>query len=155
MELGYSAIFSNLAKACEKQYRTREAELCWKISGYFDGEVPAQDPKGDGAPEDAYKMDLVDFAARCAKDESTLFAAIKSAAEEAKDRGALRMAVWGSKVNTIQKSVAERAAKLGESLLQDKSIFVCEACGFIFIGQEAPEVCPVCKAPGFRFSKIS
>ncbi len=155
MELGYSAVFSNLAKACEKQFRTREAELCWKISGYFDGEVPAQATQSDGAQEDAHTMDLIDFAARCAKDESSLFAATKGAAEEASDRGALRMAVWGGKVNAIQKSVAERAAKQGETLLQDKSIFVCEACGFIFIGQEAPEVCPVCKAPGFRFSKIS
>jgi len=154
MELGYSAVFSNLAKACEKQLRPREAELCWKISGYFDGEVPAQAP-GGGALQDARPMDLVDFGARCASDESNHFAATKEAAEGADDRGALRMAVWGSKVNAIQKSVAERSAKLGETLLQDKSIFVCEACGFIFIGQEAPEVCPVCKAPSFRFSKIS
>lgn len=158
MELGYSAVFSNLAKACEKQFRSREAELCWKISGYFDGEAPLES-SGENAPPGALAgarvEDLADFVALCAKDESTLFAEAKDTAEKAGDRGALRMAVWGGKVNTIQKSVAERATKQGDALLQDKSIFVCEACGFIFIGQEAPEVCPVCKAPGFRFAKIS
>ncbi|GAB6277520.1 MAG: hypothetical protein SAMD01599839_20600 [Rectinema sp.] len=40
MEHAYGPIFSNLAKACEKQFRTREAELLWKLSGYFDGAVP-------------------------------------------------------------------------------------------------------------------
>ncbi len=155
MKLEYSAVFSNLAKACEKEFRTREAELCWKISGYFEGELSVQ-PSADGdVSTEPGPMSLVEFASRCADDESKHFDTIKDAAERAGDRGALRMAVWGSKVNTIQKSIAERAAKQGEALLQDKSIFVCEACGFIFIGLEAPEVCPVCKAPGFRFSKIS
>jgi len=161
MELGYSAVFSNLAKASEKQWRLSEAELFWRLSGYFDDAQLDQPLEGEpntpntlnaeGANEPVFKG----LARRIAEDDSTYFPAVKSAAEAAEDRGALRMAVWGSKVNAIQKSVIERAEKLGDALLQDKSIFVCEACGFIFIGREAPEICPVCKAPRSRFSQIS
>jgi len=39
--------------------------------------------------------------------------------------------------------------------MDDSSLFVCEACGFIFLGKAAPEICPVCKAPAKRFSKVS
>lgn len=36
MESSYSAVFSNLAKACEKQLRTTEAGLLWNVSNYFE-----------------------------------------------------------------------------------------------------------------------
>jgi rubrerythrin len=163
MEHAYGPVFSNLAKACEKQFRTREAELLWKLSGYFDGAVPTvgevlSSGRADraGPSLDARKpASFQGLAAALAADETEHFDSIKTEATAAKDRGALRMTVWGSKVNAIQQSVVERYAKQGDALLQDKSVFVCEACGFIFIGQEAPEICPVCKAPRSRFSKIS
>ena len=34
------------------------------------------------------------------------------------------------------------------------SKFVCSVCGYIFEGESAPEVCPVCKAPAEKFNKI-
>ncbi len=34
------------------------------------------------------------------------------------------------------------------------SKFVCSVCGYIFEGEEAPEVCPICKAPKEKFNKI-
>ncbi|MHB8936584.1 hypothetical protein [Rectinema subterraneum] len=40
MEHALGQVFSNLAKACEKQYRAREAELFWKVADYFDGVLP-------------------------------------------------------------------------------------------------------------------
>lgn len=34
------------------------------------------------------------------------------------------------------------------------SKFVCSVCGYIYEGESAPEVCPVCKAPAEKFNKI-
>ena len=29
--------------------------------------------------------------------------------------------------------------------------FVCSVCGYVYEGAEAPEVCPICKAPKEKF----
>ena len=29
--------------------------------------------------------------------------------------------------------------------------FVCTVCGYVYEGEAAPEVCPVCKAPAEKF----
>ena len=34
------------------------------------------------------------------------------------------------------------------------SKFVCTVCGYIYEGDEAPEVCPICKAPKEKFNKV-
>ena len=34
------------------------------------------------------------------------------------------------------------------------SKFVCSVCGYIYEGDEAPDVCPLCKAPKEKFNKI-
>lgn len=31
--------------------------------------------------------------------------------------------------------------------------FVCKVCGYVYEGEKAPEVCPVCKAPADKFEK--
>ena len=31
--------------------------------------------------------------------------------------------------------------------------FVCQVCGYVFEGEEAPEKCPVCKAPKEKFNE--
>jgi len=31
--------------------------------------------------------------------------------------------------------------------------WVCSVCGYVHEGDEAPEVCPVCKAPASKFTK--
>ena len=43
---------------------------------------------------------------------------------------------------------------LTKILLKNKNVFVCEICGYIHIGDEAPDICPICKVPKFKFSKI-
>ena len=32
--------------------------------------------------------------------------------------------------------------------------YVCTICGFVYIGNDLPEVCPVCKVPAHKFEKI-
>ena len=31
--------------------------------------------------------------------------------------------------------------------------WVCSVCGYVYEGENAPEVCPVCKAPTDKFTK--
>jgi rubrerythrin len=150
MEISVSPILSNLAKACEKQYKPREAELFAILADYFDS-VDIVD-SGDKAHLPIFK-DFSELSKAIGANESSYLESIRQAAIESNDRGALRMATWGSKANAIRKSAVDRYEKKGEALLEDASIFVCEACGFIFLGKEAPEICPVCKAPAIKFSK--
>ena len=32
--------------------------------------------------------------------------------------------------------------------------YVCTVCGYVHEGDEAPEFCPVCKAPASKFQKV-
>ena len=31
--------------------------------------------------------------------------------------------------------------------------FVCTVCGYVYEGEKAPEVCPICKAPAEKFKE--
>ena len=75
-------------------------------------------------------------------------------AKELSDRGAQRALVWGEKVTRIVSSILSRYEKNGEDFLVDKNVYVCEICGFVYIGNEPPEVCPVCKVPKMKIRKI-
>jgi len=33
--------------------------------------------------------------------------------------------------------------------------WVCNVCGYVYEGEQAPEACPVCKAPASKFTKAS
>ena len=35
-----------------------------------------------------------------------------------------------------------------------KKKFICTVCGYIYEGTEAPEKCPVCKAPASKFKEM-
>ena len=35
-----------------------------------------------------------------------------------------------------------------------KKKFICAVCGYIYEGTEAPEQCPLCKAPKSKFSEM-
>jgi rubrerythrin len=148
MEYSPGPILSNLAKALEKQYRPHEAELLWKVAGYFDDALPA--------PE---FTDFTSLVKMLTANEAEYLEPIRQAAAsteaKAAGRGALRAATWGGKVNAIQKSLADRYAKKGDELVEGKKLFVCEACGFMFLGDQAPDICPVCKAPALRFATVA
>ena len=36
-----------------------------------------------------------------------------------------------------------------------KKKFICTVCGYIYEGTEAPEFCPLCKAPRSKFKEVS
>lgn len=136
-----SAICSNLARGCEKQYMDEERELFAKLAEHYASLVPPAE--GDfKALAEAVKTGA-----------DAALAAAKSAAVAQGDRGALRALVWGERVNFVLKSLIERYGREGEALLNDADIWVCSICGFVYIGAVPPEICPVCKVPSFRFER--
>ena len=42
----------------------------------------------------------------------------------------------------------------GDVMLENTGIYVCTICGFVYIGDDLPEVCPVCKVPNRKFERI-
>lgn len=138
-----SALCSNLARGCEKQYKAEEAALFAELAQYF---------KAASAP--AEQPDTEKLLALVNRDLEQGFPAAHAAAEaEPRDRGALRALTWSEKVTRIHKSLLERWQAEGEAMLANTGVWVCTACGFIYIGSEPPALCPVCKVPSWKFEQ--
>ena len=88
------------------------------------------------------------------KDLEENFPSANEAAAGDKDRGAMRALVWSEKVTRILKSLLSRYEKEGDAMLENTGVYVCTICGFVFIGDNPPEICPVCKVPGWKFEKM-
>ena len=141
--LEISALCTNLARGCEKQYKPEEAALYNELAKYFkNASAPAKDP------------DFSQLIALIEKDLDEGFPNANAVAADAKDRGALRALVWSEKVTRILKSLLARYEKEGEAMLENTGVYVCTICGFVYIGDTLPEICPVCKVPNWKFEKI-
>jgi len=138
-----SALFSNLSKGCEKQYRIKESELFNQLSEYFSGRADIEEDK-----------EFDDLGVMIKKDLDTGYPAANDSAKASADRGALRALVWSEKTTRILGSILQRYEKTQSSFFEKKNVFVCEICGFVYIGDEAPDLCPVCKVPNFKIEKI-
>ena len=138
-----SALCSNLARGCEKQYKEEEAALFREIADYFAAAAPA-------VPD----ADMAQLAELIQRDLNEGYPALHSAAVSASDRGTQRICVWGEKVTTILNTLLQRWEKEGDAFLQNTEVWVCTVCGFIYIGDSAPALCPVCKVPSWKFEKI-
>ena len=104
--------------------------------------APAKDPSWDKL------ISLID------KDLNEGFPSVKATATEAKDRGALRSLVWAEKVTRILNSILARYQKEGDAMLENTGVYICTICGFVYIGDTPPELCPVCKVPNWKFEKV-
>jgi rubredoxin len=141
--LELSALCTNLARGCEKQYKSEEAALFTQLADYFkSATAPAENPDFDKL------LDLIE------KDLTEGMPNANAVATEAKDRGALRALVWSDKVTRILKSLLTRYKKEGDAILENTRVYVCTICGFVYIGDKLPEVCPVCKVPNWKFEKV-
>ncbi|MFA6934481.1 MAG: hypothetical protein WCR70_04360 [Sphaerochaetaceae bacterium] len=78
----------------------------------------------------------------------------KAVSLEEEDRGAMRALVWSEKVTRILKSLLLRYEKEGNQMLDKTGVYVCTICGFIYVGENPPELCPICKVPSWKFEKI-
>ncbi len=82
----------------------------------------------------------------------------KEMAETAREEGFPEIAAQFEGVAAIEKEHEERYRKLAENIKEGKVfardeevVWQCANCGHIYVGKEAPEVCPVCKHPQAYF----
>lgn len=143
LSVEFGAVLANLSKGCEKQFREEEAGLFGQLSAYFSARSGVIDGKEPG-----------DLGSMIQQELAAGFPAANRVAADAGDRGAMRALVWSEKVSRMQTSILKRFEKEGNALLEDTSIHVCEICGLVYIGDEPPDICPVCKVPSMKIRKV-
>lgn len=138
-----SVLCSNLSKGCEKQYRSEEADLFNQLAEYYKSKCAS-----------ASQTQIFDLLALIEQDLASGYEKANQIAAVVSDRGALRALTWGEKVTRILSSLLGRYEKQKDILLENTNVYVCEICGFVYIGDEAPEICPVCKVPSLKITQI-
>ena len=141
MEL--SVICSNLARGCEKQYLPQQEKAFRELAAFFRAE--ADEPAG---------ADTQQILRLIEADLAEGYPIAHATASQAQDRGALRALVWSEKVTRMLQSLLSRYAAEGDKMLEHTGVYVCTVCGFVYVGDEAPELCPVCKVPRWKFEKV-
>ncbi len=137
-----AALCSNLARGCEKQYMPEESARFYELAEWFTKHAP----QVSDATVEAVSAQL--------QENISSYAAANQTSTAQGDRGALRVLGWSEKATRMLSSLLVRYQREGDSLLADTEIWVCSVCGFVFIGKSAPEQCPICKVPSWRFNKI-
>ena len=138
-----AALCSNLARGCEKQYKEEEAGLFRELAGYFAAITPEEEQGDLKVLDELFQADLEQG-----------YPAVEETAGKAGDRGTQRVRVWGEKVTAILHSLMQRCQREGEAFLEHTEIWVCSVCGFVYVGDEPPAICPVCKVPTWKFDRI-
>lgn len=138
-----SAIFSNLAKGAEKQCLAEESSLFTKLADYYRRLTAVPEEGTLKACAQQLSADLSEHLKNCTD---------QSKADQ--DRGSLRAVTWATKVSNIASALLDRYEKEGDSILKGQKIWVCSICGFLYIGDQAPEICPVCKVPSFKILEV-
>lgn len=136
-----SALCSNLRRGLGVQQLAREAELFGVLADYFESREVKADHDGVATLLDMVNADL------------GAYGGAKSAASLMTDRGSLRVLTWSEKATIIMRSVLTRYME-DPSFLEHTGVYVCDVCGFIYIGDDPPAVCPVCKVPGHLILRV-
>lgn len=138
-----SALCSNLAKACEKQQLFEQQALFSELAAYY--KQTAEPLSG---------KELTDIRVLAQGDLESALGDAMSEAQAAHDRGAQRALTWATKVTTLLESLFRRYEAQGDALIEGTNVYVCEICGFIFVGDTPPDVCPICKVPKKKLIKV-
>lgn len=84
----------------------------------------------------------------------------KEFAQTAKEEGFDKIATLFEEVAKIEKHHEERYIKLLGNINDDlvfkkgeETVWICRNCGYVYVGDEAPKVCPVCVHPQSFFEK--
>ena len=136
-----SLICSNLAKGCEKQYLEEEEHLFKELASYYESK------------EDSNNGTFNDVLDKVNNDLNELSSAMDIASSVG-DRGAKRVITWALKTSNVIKYIIENYQKNGINYLKNTKIWVCDICGFVYIGNEAPSVCPICKVPSLKILEV-
>ena len=138
-----SALCSNLKKGCDKQYLKEEASLFEELANYYNQRA-----------EVSGSHNFNELLQKVNENLATQYPNVDQEADKQADRGALRALVWSEKVTHLLNSILVRYEKEKDALLERTNIYVCEICGFIFIGDVPPDICPICKVPNKKLTKI-
>lgn len=141
--LEISLLLSNLEKGCEKQYLTHEQELFHQLADYYQH------------LDDEYVIQsFEDMQLFIDEDLNQNYPLAHKDSDDWHDRGAKRALVWSEKSTNMIASILARYQQEQTNITNDTKVFVCEICGFIAIGDEAPEICPVCKVPRLKIHEV-
>lgn len=138
-----SVLCTNLAKGFEKLYKEEE----------FNGLLNVASELSNLSKKSTNNNDQI--ISLIEEDLNKNFINANVVCDEYSDRGAKRALVWSEKVTRMLSSIIKKYNEVGEEYLVGKDVYVCTICGFIYIGNELPEVCPVCKVPNYKFEKIA
>lgn len=138
-EIAY--ICSNLAKACEKQYLEEEQNLFQELSTHYLNK------------DENKKGNLTDVQNNVNNDKEE-FAKAMNIADKYQDRGAKRVINWASKATNMMNVILNNYKEKGLDYLKNTKIWVCDICGFIYVGDIPPKTCPICKVPSFKILEV-
>lgn len=136
-----SLICSNLARGCEKQYLEEEKDLFRELSKYY-----------EGLEED--KTGSLDDVINMVNSDINSFSKAMEVFSKYNDRGAKRVVNWANKSTNIMKVVIDTYKEKGIDYIKNTKIWVCDICGFVYIGDNPPKVCPVCKVPSLKILEV-
>lgn len=84
----------------------------------------------------------------------------KHMAETAEEEGFRDIAETMRRIAAVEKTHEERYLKLLKNVEEnlvfqcaEETVWVCRNCGFVYVGKEAPAVCPACKHPQAYFER--
>lgn len=138
-----SIICSNLARGCEKQYMTEQMEDFKKLAEFFREKAESEN-----------QANMEELLTLIEKDLNEGYPYGNFIAGEQKDRGALRAMAWSEKVTRMLQSLLIRYKEEGDKMLEHTGVYVCTVCGFVYVGDTPPELCPVCKVPAWKFEQV-
>lgn len=138
-EIAY--ICSNLAKACEKQYLEKEQSLFQDLADYYETQI---EPEKSTLKE---VKENIQTELNSMKDAT-------NRADEKEDRGTKRVLTWGTKTSNMMKIILDNYEEKGIDYIKNTKIWVCDICGFIYVGDEPPKICPVCKVPSLKILEV-
>ena len=134
-------ICSNLAKACEKQYLEEEQKLFTELFNHY----ISKDNVKEGNLKDVLQISNNNI------DELNKAMQL---ADKHNDRGAKRVVNWSSKATNMMNVILKNYQEKGIEYLKNTKIWVCDICGFIYVGDIPPKVCPICKVPSFKILEV-
>lgn len=143
-ELSDSEIYyicTSLAKACEKQYLGEEQHLFIELGNFYKERQLLK----DGTLKDIVKL---------MEDDNLKLNRAMEVSSKFYDRGAKRVITWASKTTNIVKAILEEYNAKGIDYLKNTKIWVCDICGFVYIGDIPPEICPICKVPNIKILEV-
>ena len=138
-EIAY--ICSNLAKACEKQYLEEEKNLFQELYTHYISK------------EENQNGNLTDIQNNV-KNDTEEFKKAMDIADKFQDRGAKRVINWASKATNMMNVILNNYNEKGIDYIKNTKIWVCDICGFIYIGDIPPKTCPICKVPSFKILEV-